>query len=140
MSVTITLTIFYKITLQQPNELFVAIRKGRDLLACDTAFYQSGNSDPLVKLKINGVSKKTKYIPNTLNPTWDEVFVFPAIIDISLSLELTCYDYDGPMKSDLIGKCIIPIRNFRDKKPHSQWYKLGDKYGEVCSDMNSLGC
>ena len=49
-------------------------------------FLQSGLSDPLIKLKIpNGgqPNKRTKYLPKTLNPVWNEIFVFPDITDPS---------------------------------------------------------
>ena len=92
---------------------------------------QSGLSDPLVKVKVNGFpSKKTKYVPKTLDPIWNEPFVISGLTDISKSLELTCYDYDNPLKSDLIGKVVIPLRTFADKKPVTAWYKLGNKFGE----------
>ena len=120
---------------EPPNELHIVILKGKKLLACDTGMFQSGLSDPLVKVKINGFpSKKTKYVPKTLDPVWNELFVISGITDISKSLELTCYDYDNPMKSDLIGKVVIPLREFADKKPTTQWYKLGNKLGEEDSE------
>ena len=56
--------------------------------------------------------------------------MFPGVLDVSKSIELTCYDYDNPMKSDLIGKAIIPLRDFVDKKYSSKWYPLGNKLGE----------
>merc|ERR1711991_924476 len=116
---------------EPPNELHIVILKGKKLLACDTGMFQSGLSDPLVKVKINGFpSKKTKYVPKTLDPVWNEPFVISGVTDISKSLELTCYDYDNPMKSDLIGKVVIPLREFADKKPTTQCNKLGEEDSE----------
>lgn len=116
---------------QLPNELHILVKQGRNLLAMDTGIFQSGLSDPLIKVKIPGLfSKRTKYIPKTLFPEWNEVFVEP-VSDISKALEITCEDYDIGLKNDIIGKVIIPLRQFIDKKPVTAWYTLGNKFGDT---------
>ena len=119
---------------QSPNELHVGVLQGKDLLAMDNGFFQSGLSDPMIKLKIPGImnhSVKTKYIPKTLNPQWNEKFVFPKVTDPGMSLEVTCEDYDfGSLRNDVIGRFTIPLELLSDKKPLRKWYTLLNKYGD----------
>ena len=94
--------------------------------------FQSGKSDPLVKLKLTGCkTQKTKYIPKNLDPTWNEAFVFSGFVDYTKSLEVKVEDYEFGMPSNnFIGTAFIDLRSFADKKPRQNWYELGNKKGE----------
>ena len=118
-----------------PNELHIGVLQGRDLLAMDKSMFNSaGLSDPLIKLKIPGAmshSVKTKYIPKTLHPQWNEKFVIPNVVDPGLSLEVTCEDYDfGSIRNDIIGRFTVSLEHLVDKKPLRKWYTLCNKYGD----------
>lgn len=52
-------------------------------------FGKGGSSDPLVRLKIEGVKIKpqeTKYIAKTLTPFYDQKFKFSPVLDNELAL------------------------------------------------------
>ena len=116
---------------QDPNEVRIVCVQGRNLIACDTSFFGPATSDPRVKIKIVGCdTKKTKYIPKTLNPVWNETLVFADVHDISKSIEVIVEDYDMS-GTDFMGKVLIQLRDLSDKKPIRRWYKLGNKSGEM---------
>ena len=80
---------------QPPNELRIIVIQGKDLLPMDTGMFQSGLSDPYVKIKMSGCpTKKTKYLPETLNPVWNEAFTLEQVTDKTRSFEVICYDHD----------------------------------------------
>jgi Ca2+-dependent lipid-binding protein len=116
---------------QPPNELRIVCIQGRNLLAMDTGILQSGLSDPFVKVKVTGCEKKkTKYIPKTLNPVWNETLVFENVTDPSKSVEVFVEDYDLT-GTDFMGKVLLPLREYKDKKPVRKWFKLGSKTGDM---------
>ena len=117
------------------NELTVIVIQGRDLLACDNLPFQSGKSDPFVKLKVNDCKEQsTKIVYKSLTPKWNEKFVFENVIDIESTLVVVVEDYDQylPM-NDFMGKISIPLRPFADKIPRQQWYTLFNQKGETDS-------
>lgn len=80
---------------QPPNELRIIVIQGKDLLPMDTGMFSSGLSDPYVKIKMSGCpTKKTKYLPKTLNPVWNEAFTLEQVTDKTRSFEVICYDHD----------------------------------------------
>jgi Ca2+-dependent lipid-binding protein len=117
----------------EPNELMVVVIQGQNLAIKDKALFGKGSSDPLVILEVKGQKKKkTKTIKKNLNPQWNETFFIP-VSDESLSLEVTVEDYDLTA-NDFMGRVIIPLSTYADKKPVKQWFKLKDKRGNVSSE------
>ena len=117
----------------EPNELMVVVIQGQNLAIKDKALFGKGSSDPLVILEVKGQKKKkTKTIKKNLNPQWNETFFIP-VADESLSLEVTVEDYDLTA-NDFMGRVIIPLSTYADKKPVKQWFKLKDKRGNVSSE------
>jgi Ca2+-dependent lipid-binding protein len=115
---------------QPPNELHIVCLQGRNLLPMDTGFMQSGLSDPYVKIKLSGCpTKKTKYLPKTLSPIWNEKIILEQVTDMTKTLEVIVEDYDLT-GHDFMGKVLLPLRPFADKKPVRKWYKLGNKNGD----------
>jgi Ca2+-dependent lipid-binding protein len=53
-------------------KLYVKVLKARDLKAAD----KTGKSDPFVTVKRGSENCKTSVIDKTLNPIWNEVFIF----------------------------------------------------------------
>ncbi|CAJ0942403.1 unnamed protein product, partial [Mesorhabditis belari] len=94
------------------GQLAVTIIEGRDLPAMDS----NGMSDPYVKLYLMPEKKQkfqTKFIRNTLNPVYNEVFYFPIPFNElqSKTLQLVMYDYDRLSKDDRIGQISIPLES-----------------------------
>ena len=87
------------------HQLDVHLKNGENLIAKDSC----GTSDPYVKFKISDqIIKKSKIIYKTLNPIWDQYFVFP-INDICQPLTLKVYDHDTFSTDDFLGQVSIDL-------------------------------
>ena len=119
----------YEAEEQDPNELVVNVIQARNLKVADKNIFRSGGaSDPFVRLRMVGFDDKTTpYIPKTLTPVWNERYVFTPFNDASLSLEVTVYDHNSMQMKKFIGRSLIPLYDFRDKKPRKSWYRLRSK-------------
>ena len=117
---------------EPPNEVIVTVIRGRNLIIMDPNLIGSGgSSDPLVKIKIDGhKSQRTKTIKKNLNPVWNETLKFEYVDDESLSLDIVVEDEDL-VKNDFMGKVIVPLGSFENKKAVRKWYKLKDANGNA---------
>eukprot|EP00899_Mesostigma_viride_P002259 jgi/Mesvir1/12033/Mv00323-RA.2 len=110
----------------------VEVMQGRDLVAAD----RGGTSDPYVILThgsaaARGAKLRTKTIPKTLAPVWNESF---EVVDDGSQLLLTCYDEDLVGRDDFLGEAVVPYAGLVPGAPPVEiWLKL-DKVpkGEVC--------
>ncbi|KAL6728198.1 hypothetical protein Aduo_009996 [Ancylostoma duodenale] len=94
------------------NKLSVTILEAHGLPAMD----RNGMSDPYVKLCILPERKQkyeTKIIRNSLNPVFNETFLFSLPFNElhSKTLMLTVYDYDRLSKDDKMGQLSIPLES-----------------------------
>lgn len=95
------------------EQLIVKILKAEDLPAKDF----SGMSDPYVKIYLlpdRKTKHQTKVHRKTLNPIFDEVFLFPiAYAELPIRiLHFSVYDFDRFSRHDLIGQVVVD--NFLD--------------------------
>uniref|UniRef100_A0A8C7WWY0 Synaptotagmin IXb n=1 Tax=Oryzias sinensis TaxID=183150 RepID=A0A8C7WWY0_9TELE len=95
------------------EQLIVKIHRAQDLPAKDF----SGTSDPYVKIYLlpdRKTKHQTKVHRKTLNPVFDEVFLFPvAYAELSSrKLHFSVYDFDRFSRHDLIGQVVVD--NFLD--------------------------
>lgn len=95
------------------EQLIVKIHKAQDLPAKDF----SGTSDPYVKIYLlpdRKTKHQTKVHRKTLNPVFDEVFLFPvAYAELSSrKLHFSVYDFDRFSRHDVIGQVVVD--NFLD--------------------------
>ncbi|EGG20190.1 pleckstrin domain-containing protein [Cavenderia fasciculata] len=86
------------------GQLSCTIVKGRSLTAKDL----TGTSDPFAIAKIEGQQSKTQTIYKTLNPSWNESFVF-YISKNQGYFYILVWDEDKYSASDFIGKAVIPL-------------------------------
>lgn len=105
------------------EQLIVKIHKAQDLPAKDF----SGTSDPYVKIYLlpdRKTKHQTKVHRKTLNPVFDEVFLFPvAYADLSnRKLHFSIYDFDRFSRHDLIGQVVVD--NFLDLSDFPRETKL----------------
>eukprot|EP01084_Bolivina_argentea_P224468 379559_1 len=88
--------------------LNISVVCAQNLMAADS----NGFSDPYAEIMINknkNKKQKTKVIKKTVNPTWDEKFVFHIKDPIHDFIHVNVYDKDKMKKDDIIGELIVPV-------------------------------
>ncbi|XP_007459930.1 PREDICTED: synaptotagmin-9 [Lipotes vexillifer] len=90
------------------EQLIVRIHKAVNLPAKDF----SGTSDPYVKIYLlpdRKTKHQTKVHRKTLNPVFDEVFLFPVPYNdlVARKLHFSVYDFDRFSRHDLIGQVVV---------------------------------
>ncbi|XP_026874027.1 synaptotagmin-9b [Electrophorus electricus] len=120
------------------EQLIVKIHKAEDLPAKDF----SGTSDPYVKIYLLPERKtkhQTKVHRKTLNPVFDEVFLFPvAYAELpARKLHFSVYDFDRFSRHDLIGQVVVD--NFLDLPDFPGETKLCRDIVYVTADNVDLG-
>ncbi|XP_029354323.1 synaptotagmin-9 [Echeneis naucrates] len=120
------------------EQLIVKIHKAEDLPAKDF----SGTSDPYVKIYLlpdRKTKHQTKVHRKTLNPVFDEVFLFPVAYSElpTRKLHFSVYDFDRFSRHDIIGKVVVD--NFLDLADFPRETKLCKDIQYVSSDNVDLG-
>ncbi|KAG5273288.1 hypothetical protein AALO_G00149720 [Alosa alosa] len=120
------------------EQLIVKIHRAEDLPAKDF----SGTSDPYVKIYLLPERKtkhQTKVHRKTLNPVFDEVFLFPvAYGELPMrKLHFSVYDFDRFSRHDIIGQVVVD--NFLDLPDFPQETRLCRDILYVTSDNVDLG-
>ena len=113
-----------------PNVLHVRVIRAKEVKAMDWALLSTPKSDPVCRLTLNDQTHSTKVVRSSVNPVWDQSFVFNCHKASSV-LELLVQDEDrflgGLVKShDFIGKVQIRIGELK-RGPHRVWYELQAK-------------
>ena len=102
-------------------DLYIKALAGRDLPAKDL----NGKSDPYIIFKLDGVEQKTQIQKKTLNPVWNEEFIFPDAKPTS-TLKIRVYDYDRIGKDDKISKFNIAIGSLPPGRVIDRWFKFAN--------------
>eukprot|EP00899_Mesostigma_viride_P003849 jgi/Mesvir1/13465/Mv16525-RA.1 len=107
--------------------LHVHVISARNLLAKD----QDGTSDPYAELTVGDQKATTKIIYKSLNPRWEQKFLFLVDDTFSAVLDIELFDHDQVMNNDFLGSISIPVQHVGVRRKDSdtshgkQWYKLG---------------
>ena len=124
-------------------KLSFLVVKGEDLPALDPI----GTSDPYCILKLGGAERQTTIKYRTLNPAWNETFVFevdrlpqvafsgpsyrkstvPCVVplcELVYYLIIDVWDKDRLNRDDLMGRLMIPVTTLPDGTV-SRWCPLG---------------
>uniref|UniRef100_A0A671PWQ1 Synaptotagmin-9-like n=1 Tax=Sinocyclocheilus anshuiensis TaxID=1608454 RepID=A0A671PWQ1_9TELE len=120
------------------EQLIVKIHRAQDLPAKDF----SGTSDPYVKIYLlpdRKTKHQTKVHRKTLNPVFDEVFLFPvAYADLpTRKLHFSVYYFDRFSRHNIIGQVVV--ENFLDLVDFPRETKLCRDIQYVSSDNVDLG-
>ncbi|KAJ8416279.1 hypothetical protein AAFF_G00383010 [Aldrovandia affinis] len=120
------------------EQLIVKIHKAQDLPAKDF----TGTSDPYVKIYLlpdRKTKHQTKVHRKTLNPMFDEVFLFPVgYAELpTRKLHFSVYDFDRFTRHDIIGQVVVD--NFLDLNDFPRETKLCRDIQYVTSDNVDLG-
>lgn len=114
-----------------PNELHVALGRGRGLVIKDkNTFSKGGSSDPRVQFTIPGSdAKATSTVKRkTLTPCWNEEFVFPLTageVNNQPTLAVLCEDYDDLSAADSMGVFEVDLRALgASRKTERKWHDL----------------
>ncbi|MES1910298.1 MAG: hypothetical protein MHM6MM_002918, partial [Cercozoa sp. M6MM] len=91
--------------------LNVEVMNGAQLPAAD----RNGLSDPFLVLKLGDEKRKTTVKKNTLNPTWNENFMFENV-DIDSTLKVKVYDHDRVGGNDKLGAFEVPLQQASDQE------------------------
>nr|XP_055049100.1 synaptotagmin-9b [Misgurnus anguillicaudatus] len=120
------------------EQLIVKIHKAQDLPAKDF----TGTSDPYVKIYLlpdRKTKHQTKVHRKTLNPIFDEVFLFPVAYGElpERKLHFSVYDFDRFSRHDVIGQVVVD--NFFDLPDFPQETRLCRDILYVSADNVDLG-
>ncbi|CAN6838998.1 unnamed protein product [Brassica oleracea] len=110
--------------------LSVTVVAAEDLPAVDFM----GKADPFVviTLKKSEVKSKTRVVPDSLNPVWNQTFDFVVEDALHDLLILEVWDHDKFGK-DKIGRVIMTLTRVMLEGEFQEWYALdGAKSGKLC--------
>ena len=100
-------------------DLYIKAIEGKDLPAKDL----NGKSDPFIIFQLDENIQKTQIQEKTLNPVWNEEFVFPDAKPTS-TLKIKVYDYDKIGKDDKISKSEFVVASLPPGQVLDRWFKF----------------
>lgn len=125
-------------------EIDIQILKGEDLVAKDRNLLgKKTTSDPFIKVYYDGICHhETAVQEKNLNPTWNETLKIhsnhgPPKSDSGSgsSIAFFIYDYDVLSDPDNMGCISIPVAEYIDKPPTTEWFSV-EKTSDVDANYN----
>ena len=91
----------------------------------------NGLSDPIATVRVASEKRATRVIRKTLEPIWDQRFEIPsdASQDVLDTVQVRVDDWDMLSSNDFIGKAVIALHKYTDKKAKRSWHPLLDAKG-----------
>ena len=101
----------------------------------------TGAADPYVKITLGEEGKqKTRVIEKSLNPTWNEDFLYSVDPESTAEFRLVVKDEDKGRIDEYMGEVIIPVLDiFAAKKMTRKSFPLLDKKGQQVVGKSGLG-
>jgi Ca2+-dependent lipid-binding protein len=112
------------------EEIVIEVVQARDIQAAD----RGGTSDPFAIVSfegpgiVNASTVKTRVIPKTLTPVWEELFVLSKERGAK-NLVVDVFDYDRFGSNDFLGRVFLPITTITEDYTE-QWLELVEKTGD----------
>eukprot|EP00741_Cyanophora_paradoxa_P011511 tig00020557_g11120.t1 len=107
----------------------VEVLRAKDLPNVETHKDQ-GKSDPYLTLRLGNLRQKTDILEETLEPEWNEKFVFK--IDGERILEGEVKDFQKFGKNRSMGRFMIDLNEIKEEMDHDpKWYNLRGGRGSV---------
>eukprot|EP00026_Physarum_polycephalum_P000130 Phypoly_transcript_00130.p1 GENE.Phypoly_transcript_00130~~Phypoly_transcript_00130.p1 ORF type:complete len:1598 (-),score=297.06 Phypoly_transcript_00130:1790-6358(-) len=103
--------------------LTVTVLEATDVVAVD---YIGGKSDPYCILEVDGEKKHTRTRKRTLNPVWNDTFIF-GVQNVDAKLQITVMDQNKVEQDNFLAKLDIPLRNISNGVPVMGWFNLPTK-------------
>jgi len=100
--------------------------------------FLSGSSDPYCQVSHGKASTQTRVLHKTVDPMWDETFVFDY--QISQPLNIVVNDYDDKFFNmyDFAGQVEIILNQLKLHTPHRAWYPLLDQHSHNLKDRGEI--
>ncbi|ETO23355.1 hypothetical protein RFI_13829 [Reticulomyxa filosa] len=89
------------------GEVKLTVNNGKDLPAMD----KSGTSDPYVVVEIGKKTFKTKHVTKSLNPSWNESFLFSVKDPVHEKISIKVFDYNAFGNATKMGELTLPVVN-----------------------------
>lgn len=120
--------------LAKPAGLLVTNLKGaRNLEKKDTSITGSGSSDPyaIVTIGERKINFRDKYVPKTVNPTWDYSAEFIMEDYHGQDIKIDVYDHDNSSSDDFLGRASVALSSIVNTN-FDEWITLEDvKHGDL---------
>ncbi|WOK94127.1 C2 and GRAM domain-containing protein [Canna indica] len=115
--------------------LTVALIEGSNLAAVDS----TGYSDPYVVFTCNGKTKTSSIKFQTLEPQWNEIFEFDAMVDPPSMMDIDVYDFDGPFdEATSLGHAEVNFVKSNISDLVDVWIPLQGKLAVACQSKLHL--
>ncbi|XP_038607996.1 extended synaptotagmin-1 [Tachyglossus aculeatus] len=107
--------------------LRIHVLEAQGLIAKDTFLggLVRGKSDPYVKLRVGGLSFRTRVVREELSPRWNEVFEVIVTTVPGQELEVEVFDKDLD-KDDFLGRCKVSLGPVLSSGFMDEWLYLED--------------
>uniref|UniRef100_A0A7C9EPD9 C2 domain-containing protein n=1 Tax=Opuntia streptacantha TaxID=393608 RepID=A0A7C9EPD9_OPUST len=90
------------------RKIYVTVVEAKDLAGKD----RSGKSEPYVKLQYGKVTQRTRAVPQSLDPVWNQVFEFDEIAGGEY-LKLKCF-YEDTFGDEAIGSATVNLEGLTE--------------------------
>ncbi|KAG5536178.1 hypothetical protein RHGRI_023835 [Rhododendron griersonianum] len=100
------------------RKIFITVVEGKDLMVKD----KFGKSEPYVKLQYGKVIQRTRSVPNTTNPLWNQKFEFHEIGGGEY-LKIKCHS-EETFKDDDIGSARVNLEGLIEGSMRDVWVPL----------------
>ncbi|XP_053499234.1 extended synaptotagmin-1 [Ictalurus furcatus] len=113
--------------------LRIHLKEAKALIAKDSFMggMVKGKSDPYVKIRVGGMTFKSRVIKENLNPVWNELYevILTALPGQEVQFDLFDKDVD---QDDFLGRFKLSLSDLISSQFIDQWYDLNDvKSGRV---------